>query len=276
MLYVDKRPVTTGKFPNNETYVDFDVFRGMDRQGLHEILCKFESNDDLIDLMLLKRSMDDELFRHVGLVLPYLPYAALDRTEGKRCLGAKHVGSFINSLGFEYVKTWEAHSNVSLATVDRIQDKLLSADIACDVHDMYVSRGHADEDIFYVFPDAGAMARYKSMHPMRYMTFGKSRRFEDGRLEPPRLEEDRHEDGSVAIVVDDLCRGGRTVSAVALEIRKLVPGCEVVLCCAHTENTVYRGVILADPNVRKIYTTDSCLGDILSEKIVVMRHVLDA
>ena len=116
MLYIDKRPVTGGKFPNKETYVDFDELQGLDPRAPHELTCKFESNDDLVNLMLYKKSLYDAGFTDVGLFLPYLPYAALDRTEDKRCLGAKHVGAFLNGLHFSYVRSWEVHSNVALAT----------------------------------------------------------------------------------------------------------------------------------------------------------------
>jgi len=280
MLYIDKKPVTGGKFPNKETYVDFDELAGLDPRAPHELTCKFESNDDLVNLMLYKKSLDDMGFRDVGLFLPYLPYAALDRTEDKRCLGAKHVGAFLNNLGFSYVRSWEAHSNVALATVDRIRDKLMSCEIYRDTFNGLVADGVAMDDIACVFPDDGARVRYKGLQPGQYLVFGKGRRFKDGKLDPPRLLEKKFLDGDgedirYFLVIDDLCRGGRTVCAVAAEIRKLWPEAKVLFCVAHTEDTVYAGPILDDPDVDGIYTTDSCLSEVRHGKLHVVRHILD-
>lgn len=276
MLYIDKRPVTGGKFPNKETYVDFDELQGLDPRAPHELTCKFESNDDLVNLMLYKKSLYDAGFTDVGLFLPYLPYAALDRTEDKRCLGAKHVGAFLNGLHFSYVRSWEVHSNVALATVDRIRDTLVSAEIYRDVYDGLVADGVAMEDIVCVFPDDGAKTRYKSLRPVRSVTFGKGRRFKDGKLDPPRLlEKDFAGEPTHALVIDDLCRGGRTVCAVAAELKKLAPGIKILFCVAHTEDTVYTGPILEDPNVDRIYTTDSCLSGVRHDKLEIVRSILD-
>ena len=257
MLYIDRMPVTGGKFPNQEVYIDFDELHSLDKRAPHEVLCKFESNDDLIALMQPKRSMDDMGFRDVSLFLPYLPYAALDRTENKRCLGAKINGELINSLNFQEVRTWEAHSNVALALTNHIQDRLMSLDIANQVVGGLIAQGVSEEDIVYVFPDAGAKTRYKSLNPKQFITFEKARRFNDGSLRNPRIGEKIYEGTPIyAVVIDDLCRGGRTVCNAAKVVKSL--GIQKVLfCVAHTEDTVYTGPILDDPNVDAIYTTDS-------------------
>lgn len=277
MLYIDKMPVTHGKFPNNEVYIDFDELHTLDRATPHEVLCKFESNDDLVSLMLLKRSMDDLGFQNVSLFMPYLPYSALDRTENKRCLGAKYMVEFINALHFNGVRTWEAHSNVSLATTNQITDRLTSLDIATHVMNELITGGTASEsDILFVYPDAGAKSRYKSWTPANYLVLEKSRRFQDGRLAEPRVAEAHYESvPHYAIIIDDLCRGGRTVCAAAKVIKEL--GVETVLfCVAHTEDTVYTGPILDDPNVDIIYTTDSCLTHISHEKLRIVKEVIDS
>lgn len=274
MLYFDKIPVTHGKFPNKEVYIDFDDILPFKREAQREILCKFESNDDLIMLMLLKRSMDDLGFENVHLFIPYLPYSALDRTENKRCLGAKYIGEFINSLNFKSVRTWEAHSNVALATSDRIQDRLVTLDITDEVTRQLLDSGVQMSDILYVFPDNGAKDRYKNFQPQNYIVLSKVRRFQDGKLAIPSITE-LHYSGvpKYAIILDDLCRGGRTVCAAAKVVKDL--GVEKVLfCVTHTEDTVYTGPILDDPNVDVIYTTDSCLTHVSHEKLHIIKEVL--
>lgn len=275
MLYIDRMPVTGGKFPNREVYVDFDELKKLDCRAPHEILCKFESNDDLMALMLYKRSMDDLGFRDISLFIPYLPYAALDRTEDRRCLGAKFSGEFINALNFQEVYTWEAHSNVILATTNRVRDRLVSLDIAREVTAGLAASGV--RDILYVFPDEGARKRYQQLKPKQYVVFSKARRFADGSLMEPTVAE-RHVTGnpSHAIVIDDLCRGGRTTCNAARVVKEKMGVKTVLFCVAHTEDTVYTGPILDDPNVDAIYTTDSCLTRVDHGKLHIVRTILSS
>lgn len=274
MLYIDKKPVTHGKFPNHEVYIDFDELHTLDRNAPHEILCKFEGNDDIVNLMLLKRSMDDLGFQNTSLLIPYLPYSALDRTENKRCLGAKFMGEFLNSLNFKSVHTWEAHSNVALAVTNRISDHLMSLEIAEWIISQLRISQVPESDILIVFPDAGAKSRYRQMSPRNYIVLEKSRRFADGKLAAPSVSESHYEGTpKYAVIIDDLCRGGRTVCAAARTVKDL--GVEYVLfCVAHTEDTVYTGPILDDPNVDTIYTTDSCLTHISHDKLNIVKEVL--
>ena len=276
MLYINRKPVSGGKFPNKEIYVDFDELHTLNPREPQEVLCKFESNDDLMALMMLKRSMDDMGFQDVSLFIPYLPYAALDRTENKRCLGAKFNGEFINALNFRAVYTWEAHSNVSLAVTNRIHDRLISVDIAEAIRANLDAQGIQEDDILYVFPDDGAKARYKKLEPKNYIVFGKARRFEDGKLNAPNITKSHYEGTpAYAIVIDDLCRGGRTVCAAAKVVKEQLGVKHVLFCVAHTEDTVYTGPILDDPNVDGIYTTNSCLTHIDHEKLHIIEEVLN-
>ena len=90
----------------------------------------------------------------------------------------------------------------------------------------------------------------------------------------PRIGEKVYEGApTYAIVIDDLCRGGRTVCNAAKVVKSL--GIQKVLfCVAHTEDTVYTGPILDDPNVDAIYTTDSCLTHVDHEKLHIIKEVL--
>ena len=269
MLYVDKTPVKTGEFPNNETYLDFDSFIFLDRDAPHEICCKFESNNDLMLLFMLKRTMDDMGFNNVSLFIPYLPYAALDRTNGIRCLGAKYIGEILNSLRFRYVKTWEAHSDVVLATVNGIQNTLKSAELARSVQD--------GENQLMVFPDNGAKKRYMHvLQPKEYVVLDKTRLFEDGKLTDSKfIEATKAERATQAIIVDDLCRGGRTACLAAKAVREAYPKIKRVdFCVAHTEDTVYTGPILEDSNIDRICTTNSCLTHVSHSKLLIMEEIV--
>lgn len=273
MLLVNNKPITTGKFPNNETYVDFDELKELDPEKTHEISMRFESNDDLILLLLLKRSMDDMGFRHVTLCCPYLPYSALDRTEGKRCLGVKYIGSLINSLNFDSVSVLEAHSDVALAVVDRIKNTNYSEEIVEKAAQRLINSGVNQNSILLVFPDSGAEKRYKALKNKfsQWVSFQKKRRFADGKLDRPILSDQQLSGDQVttALIVDDLCRGGRTACLVAQEVSEKFPTItSCFLCVTHTEESVYTGPILSDKHITAILTTDSCIQKITNKKLI--------
>lgn len=277
MLYLDRKPVTAGRFPNGETYVDLDRVNALDPDLPHEVCMKFEGNDDLIDLMLLKRALDDAGISKVRLIAPCFPYSTMDRTEGVRALSCKYVSEFINLLKFTQVEIWEAHSSVVLATLDRVRnDSEKTARIARTVIQTLVAEGKAPHELVVVFPDGGAAKRYgKQFCDLASVTLEKERNFSDGRITgvkvsapiPPELR------GKTAVIVDDLCRAGGTFVAAGAELKRL--GAErVILCVTHTEDGIYHGGLLDGEEVDAVYTTDSCFTYRPHEKLHLVEKIL--
>lgn len=110
-----------------------------------------------------------------------------------------------------------------------------------------------------------------------HVVFSKARRFADGSLmEPTVAEQYFMGNPAYAIVIDDLCRGGRTTCNAAKAVKERMGVKTVLFCVAHTEDTVYTGPILNDPNVDAIYTTDSCLTRVDHGKLHVLRAILSS
>ncbi len=257
MLCVNHIPIKLGKFPNQEIYFDWEGLKELSPTEPVEILCQFESNDDLMGLIFLKGTLDDLGFEKVSLFLPYLPYGGLDRTEGVRCLGIRYFARLLNGLRFSRVITWEAHSDVSLALLDRVENHLVSMEIALEL------QKELGRESLFVLPDLGAEKRYHGLRRtgVPVVVMGKRRSFEDGRLtEAYPVSGTIPKEAKKAVLVDDLCRGGRTACYAAKALKQAAPQLEeVYLCCAHVERSVFEGPILEDENITAILTTNSCL-----------------
>src|SRR6516165_7385350 len=60
----------------------------------------------------------------INLVCPYLPYARQDRAMvNGESLALKVFTNFLNFLNFNRIEVWDAHSDVTLALVDRVTNK---------------------------------------------------------------------------------------------------------------------------------------------------------
>ena len=278
MLYFNKEKYNTaivsGKFPNCETYVDYaeEVLLRLDPIS-QQITMIFEGNDDLINLMLLKRSLDDAGVKNISLFAPFLPYSTMDRTEDFRALSCKYVSEFINRLGFDSVDIWESHSSVALATLDRVKN---DATVSVSIAKTAIEREGCDErNALIVFPDSGAEKRYcNSFVGYKTVTIKKMRDFQTGELLGSKIAEGEEfiEPDMTAFIVDDLCRAGWTFAkaAEALRARGVT---KVILCVTHAEEKMFGGYMYESELVDKIYTTDTCCAARDDDKIIFVKTV---
>lgn len=82
--YYDYYCVETWKFPAGETGLQHSVYPYYDEPPKLKIVCDFESNDDLINLLLLNDALRESFGLQVpiDLYIPYFPYARQDRAHG--------------------------------------------------------------------------------------------------------------------------------------------------------------------------------------------------
>lgn len=75
------------------------------------IKLKFENDEDITHLIFLKGHLDENKAK-TKLIIGYMPYSRMDRTEGMRVFTLKYLCKIINSLNFESVEIYEPHSDV--------------------------------------------------------------------------------------------------------------------------------------------------------------------
>lgn len=237
-------------FPNNEIKCP--------TLETYKFILKWESDADLIHLMLLKKHN----LSKAHLTILYMPYSRMDRdaSGGSKC-SLRYIGEFIQSLGFASIEVIEPHSDLTLAYLGENSEASypffdnLDAFKASDV---------------LMFPDAGAQKRYSSKWKGDSIVGNKVRDFNTGYITGYTVDNPSLVTGRDVKIVDDLCSKGTTFLFAARELRKYVPN-RIDLVVTHCEDTVYQGELL-DPKtspIDSIITTNSILTNTSSKKIII-------
>ena len=254
MLYLNDEKVEIKKFPNGECLINSENFKLKSHDN--KIRVNFENDEDITHLIFLKGHLD-ELKINCNLILPYMPYSRMDRTEGITVFTLKHVCRHINNLNFQSVTIYEPHSDVSTALLDRVKvidmSKTLAEELLAELND-------EKEEVYLVYPDAGAAKRYgKEIGYEKILTANKDRDFKTGFIKNLQINGNIESKSFKAIIVDDLCSKGGTFMLTAEKLKDMGAK-EIYLAVTHCENTIFLGELLKTDLITKIYTTDSILS----------------
>ena len=153
----------------------------------------------------------------INLVCPYLPYARQDRAMvNGESLALKVFTNFLNFLNFNRIEVWDAHSDVTLALVDRVTNK--GPEYFLEKVFDKLSFEEINNYIL-VSPDAGAMKKVgkvakKFNLPM--FTASKIRNVHNGDITGTEILFPIHpKHGQKFLIVDDICDGGMTFIKLA-------------------------------------------------------------
>lgn len=261
MLLLNGTKIEVTQFPNGESKLDGKAISKVVR-GDNAITLRFESDADLMHLMFLKSHLDtDPHVASVRLSMPYMPYSRMDRTEGTGVFTLKTVAKFINSMNFKTVSVFEAHSDVTLALLDRVESVMM-ADVAT-VDYVMDKIGFNKEEDFLFYPDAGAEKRYQGKIKGRHLFGIKHRNFETGQIESFQIAGKTQETDKFnrVLIVDDLSSYGGTFLHSAKALKEQYGFKEVYLLVGHAENSIVKGDLLTSGLVDKVFTTDSIITE---------------
>lgn len=252
MIYFNGERLEIKKFPNGEALMYSESL--MVSSDENEIKVKFENDEDITHLIFLKGHLD-ELSVKCNLIIPYMPYSRMDRTEGTIIFTLKHLCRLINSLNFKSVTIYEPHSDVSTALIDRVKVVNMSKVIT----EKLLSEFNT-EDVYLVYPDAGAAKRYSNQIAYKkVLTANKERDFKTGHIKKLEINGEIGSKSFRAIIVDDLCSKGGTFELTASKLKEM-GATEIYLVVAHCENTIFEGKLLNNDLITRIYTTNSILS----------------
>lgn len=215
----------------------------------------FESNEDLIHLMFLKKYIDElRLCKTIILNITYMPYSRMDRKEINFAFTLQYVSDFINSLSFDEVQLHEAHSDVAPALLKNAYnieegEKLLES-VANEIL-------FDKEKDFLFFPDAGAQKRYSKLTGYNQLVGHKKRDFDTGEIKSLEVIGSLTK-GAKVIILDDLCSRGGTFIHSAKALKDLGAG-EIYLAVTHCEDTIYDGEIPESDLITRVYTSNSII-----------------
>ena len=139
--------------------------------------------------------------------------------------------------------------------------KILAKDLLKELND-------GKEEVYLVYPDAGAAKRYgKEISYDKILTANKERDFRTGFIKKLQINGDIQSKSFKAVIVDDLCSKGGTFQITASKLKDM-GATEIYLAVTHCENTIFQGDLLTGNLVAGIYTTNSILSK-CHEKIKV-------
>ncbi|MFR1709476.1 MAG: ribose-phosphate pyrophosphokinase [Clostridium sp.] len=255
MIYFNGEKVQVKKFPNGEAMINSTNLKLRDTNN--EIKLTFENDEDITHLIFLKGHLD-ELRIKCNLLIPYMPYSRMDRTEGITVFTLKHFCKLINNLGFESVTIYEPHSEVSTALLDRVKVVNMSKILT---YELLKKLNRQEEEVYLVYPDAGAAKRYgKEIDYKKVLTASKERDFKTGRIKKLDINGEIEAKSFKAIIVDDLCSKGGTFEFTASKLKEM-GATEIYLVVTHCENTIFKGNLLNSDLITGIYTTNSILSE---------------
>ncbi len=223
-----------------------------------EITWKYESESELFSIIAVAENYIEK-GRKVSLKMPYIPNARMDRVKAnEEVFTLKIFCKLINQVGFEKVTVLDAHSNVSLALIDRVNQM----DIADVIRRAAVEK--LPEDIILYFPDEGSQKRYVDLFPKyRYSCGMKKRDWATGQITGLDIIDNGLDlKGKTLLMIDDIISFGGSLYYSALKLKELGVA-DIYAYATHTEKSVLdeeQGKLkklLEDGTVKKLFTTDS-------------------
>lgn len=219
--------IETWKFPAGETGLQHSVHSHYDEPTKLKIVCNFESNDDLINLLLLNDALRESFGLQVpiNLYIPYFPYARQDRSM---CNGQSNslraIVNLIRSCKFNQVEVVDPHSDVLPALFGPGELKVISQLDA--IKGSHIIRDYINhkEKPYIVAPDAGALKKIYQISGyfgLPVIQASKNRDVVKGTVSGTVVQDLGISDPVNLLVVDDIIDGGRTFIELAKEIRKV-------------------------------------------------------
>ncbi len=232
------------------------------------VTARVMSANDIIGLLLIKDALD-RMGEHdsIELVIPYWPYARQDRVcSPGEALSTAVMARLINSAKFDSVTIYDAHSDVSPALIDNVENVSIS--------DLFESvRLGKEYELTLVSPDAGAAKKVmdlsKVINAADVIVAGKVRDVKTGDIMRTDVYADADRiEGKDLMIVDDICDGGRTFLELAKVLKKSNPK-SITLYVTH--GIFSKGIDVFDGFIDKIITTDSICQFKSNDKLTVIK-----
>lgn len=250
--------IEQGSFPDGALHIN------LPDTHIYAIKWIYESDAELFTLICIAKHYN---YPGMELYLPYIPHARMDRVKSETdVFTLKYFCEVINSLNFKTVWVMDAHSNVSLALLDRVKQMNVKNAIydtiyrtTCEIagHYDHNLRKEAEENLIVFYPDEGSMKRYSDMVNMPYAFGIKKRDWETGKILGLDIMNAELVQGKNVLIIDDICSRGGTFlhSAKAL---KAAGANRIFLYVTHAEKTMVEGEMYNNLDlIERIYTTDS-------------------
>lgn len=237
--------------PKDPRFTDCDV----------DIYWKYDNDAELFSLICLRKHYAD--CKNVTLYMPYCPHARMDRVKSANdVFTLKSFAGIINSLNFSKAVVYDAHSNVSLALIDRVENRDNTSFVERAINKIN------DPDLVMYYPDEGAMKRYSEQFNRPYSFGMKKRDWATGNINGIDIINKEAVRDKNILIVDDICSRGGTFfhSAKAL---KAEGAKNIYLFITHCEATILEGELIKSGLIEHIFTTNSLADNFPTNLITV-------
>lgn len=270
VVKIEKYPDGTPRINIGGTYIKDDRTRYCWERAVTcppiRIQWKFESNDELFYLVLIKKHLEDNFGAALDtrglfyLNMPYIPNARMDRVKSRdEVFTLKYFCDLINDLHFDYVSVLDAHSDVSVALLNKCTNNSPKPYIQ-----LAMDYDLASENIIFYFPDAGAAKRYSGLFPGIPHCYGEKKRdWKTGKILGLEVKTNGLDlAGKDILMIDDIVAYGGSLYYSALELKKCGVN-KIYAYATHTENSILdkeKGTLiklLENGTVERLFTTNS-------------------
>lgn len=271
MIKIGGQKIEVGHFPDG-TQMLLDVNLSHLAQDVVEIVWTYESDEELLTLIYLKRHLDTIFSRNrrYTLYLPFVPNSRMDRVKKvTEVFTLKYFCEVINSLNFDEVYVLDPHSYVTEALINNVRVLGVSYIIGKAIG--LIKEEYNEQNITIYFPDDGAMKRYKDIFDdgLEIIYGKKTRDWETGKItgleiydaKGDKIEGDYLKDRTI-LMIDDIISYGGTL-AYSTDKLKEHGAKNIFAYASHTENSVIhpeKGTLLQryfKGDFQQIYTTNS-------------------
>jgi ribose-phosphate pyrophosphokinase len=217
-----------------------------------EIMFRYSGDQSLIQLLLLTDALRRQGASVIDLCIPYFPGARQDRVcNPGEPLSVKVYADLINQQHYQKVCVFDPHSDVVVALLNNVhvvKNHQFIRDVVNDIR----------SDFILVSPDAGSNKKIFELScqlgGLPVIRADKVRDVRNGAIIGTEIYCDDLS-GKTAVIVDDICAGGRTFIELAKKLK--AKNCKkIILAVSHYEGTADEKK-LVESGIDAIYTTNS-------------------
>lgn len=216
---------------------------------------RVKNGDDIMKILIAVDALKRQGVKTFDLIMPYIPYARQDRqcAEGES-FTLKVFTDIINSIGFEKVTVFDAHSDVAPALINNCVNASNNVFVATTL--LLLER-----KVILVSPDSGANKKTNKLYDVLnkdlingIVKCDKKRNTKDGSLSGFEVFADDLE-RNPCLIVDDICARGGTFKGIAQALKEKRAGL-IYLFVTHYEGTANEKE-LYDAGIEHVFKTNS-------------------
>ena len=251
MIYVNGEWINFTSFPDGTSSLRYSVLNLAHCENI-SVEWYYSGEEECIQLWYLTKHLKEmDPKKEFLLYVPYFPNARMDRVKNSdEVFTLKWFAEFINALGFDEVCVLDPHSDVCTALIDHVVVVSAMPYIANAMSQL------SDKNVLLCYPDEGSAKRYASMLKHEYVFCIKHRDWRTGNIEGLALTAPEKVSGRNILIIDDICSKGGTFTYTAKAL-KAAGAKEIYLYVTHCEPTIYKGSVLEDGLIEKVFTTQS-------------------